>query len=87
MLDATSRSAISKSSRRRVVRWLVGTSVGDLERELIVQTLAETEGNRTVSARILGVSVRTLRNKISEYTESGIDVPRPSGESVSPVRR
>lgn len=87
MSDATSRSAISKSSRRRVVRWLVGTSVGDLERELIVQTLAETEGNRTVSARILGVSVRTLRNKISEYTENGIDVPRPSGEGVSSVRK
>jgi DNA-binding NtrC family response regulator len=86
MLHASSRSAISNSSRRRVVRWLVGTTVGVVERELIVQTLADADGNRTVSARILGVSVRTLRNKIIEYTDNGIDVPRPRSDSSANLR-
>lgn len=77
MQSASTRSAISNSSRRRVVRWLVGTSVSDVERDLIVQTLADSDGNRTVSAQILGVSIRTLRNKITEYSDQGIDVQCP----------
>jgi DNA-binding NtrC family response regulator len=86
MQDAPSRSAISNSSRRRVVRRLVGTTVADVERELIVQTLADADGNRTVSARILGVSIRTLRNKITEYTDDGIDVQRPRSDSSGNLR-
>jgi two-component system response regulator FlrC len=38
-----------------------------MERRLIGQALNETEGNRTHAARILGISVRTLRNKLAEY--------------------
>jgi regulatory Fis family protein len=41
-----------------------------------LETLANTDGNRTESARLLGVSIRTLRNRISEYAADGIDVPR-----------
>jgi DNA-binding NtrC family response regulator len=67
---------ISGSSRRRLVRWLVGSHISDIERELILATLALTHGNRTVSARLLGVSVRTLRNKIAGYSSEGLAVPR-----------
>ena len=47
-----------------------------VERDLVLETLAHTHGNRTVSARLLGVSVRTLRNKIAEYSAEGHDIPR-----------
>jgi DNA-binding NtrC family response regulator len=56
---------------------LVGLPIRDVERDLVLETLASTQGNRTVSARVLGMSVRTLRNKISEYSADGIDVPPP----------
>ena len=68
----------SAMGRRRaaVARWLVGSPIRDVERDLVLETLANTHGNRTASARLLGVSVRTLRNKIAEYLAEGIDVPR-----------
>jgi len=67
---------ISGSSRRRLARWLVGSPISDVERDLVLETLASTHGNRTVSARLLGVSVRTLRNKITKYSGEGLDIPR-----------
>ena len=66
---------ISSSSRRRLARWLVGLPISVVERDLILETLAGTHGNRTVSARLLGVSVRTLWNKINEYSAEGLDIP------------
>jgi hypothetical protein len=54
---------------------LVGTPVKDIERDLVLETLCNTQGNRTASARLLGFSVRTLRNKITEYSADGIFVP------------
>ena len=59
---------ISSSSRRRLARCLVGSSIRMVERDMILETLAHTRGNRTVAARLLGVSVRTLRNKIAHYS-------------------
>lgn len=44
-----------------------GGRMKDMERELIINTLKETSGNRTKTAQLLGVSVRTIRNKIKEY--------------------
>ncbi|MEA3133344.1 MAG: hypothetical protein QOG17_1190 [Gammaproteobacteria bacterium] len=58
-----------------VVPFLIGSTVGEIERELVLQTLAHCNGNRTRAARVLGVSVRTLRNKIRQYSAEGIDVP------------
>ncbi len=57
-----------------VVPFLIGATVGEIERELILQTLRRCEGNRTHAARMLGVSVRTLRNKIREYAAHGAEV-------------
>ena len=42
---------------------------------LVVQTLARCDGNRTRAARMLGLSVRTLRNKVRLYSAEGIEVP------------
>jgi transcriptional regulator with GAF, ATPase, and Fis domain len=67
---------ISYVARRRLARWLVGLPIRDIEQDLILETLACTHGNRTVTARLLGVSVRTLRNKIAEYSAEGLDIPR-----------
>ena len=71
---------ISCASRRRLARWLVGSPIRDVERDLVLETLANTHGNRTASARLLGVSVRTLRNKITEYSAEGVDIPRHEGK-------
>jgi len=54
---------------------LIGSTVGEVERALVVQTLACCDGNRTRAARMLGLSVRTLRNKIRLYSAEGIEVP------------
>ncbi|HHM23892.1 MAG TPA: sigma-54-dependent Fis family transcriptional regulator [Bacteroidetes bacterium] len=50
-------------------------NLSEVEKKLILQVLQETGGNRTKSAEILGISVRTLRNKIREYREAGIPIP------------
>jgi DNA-binding NtrC family response regulator len=45
----------------------VGTTVREMERQLIQKTLDNTGGNRTHAARLLGISLRTLRNKLNEF--------------------
>jgi len=56
---------------------LVGRTVADVERDLIIDTLGHCLGNRTHAANILGISIRTLRNKLKQYNEQGITVPSP----------
>ena len=56
---------------------LVGRTVAAVERDLIIDTLYHCVGNRTHAATILGISIRTLRNKLKQYTEDGIQVPTP----------
>lgn len=50
----------------------LGMSLSEVERRLILQTLEHTQNNRTKAAHILGISIRTLRNKINEYKEAGL---------------
>jgi len=54
---------------------LVGLAAHDVERELILATLRATQGNRTHAAAILGISIRTVRNKLTEYQRDGIEIP------------
>jgi two-component system response regulator FlrC len=62
----------------------VGRTVAHVERELIIETLEHCLGNRTHAANILGISIRTLRNKLKQYSEQGISVPMPGdGERPS----
>ena len=52
----------------------VGMSMKEAEKKLIFETLKETGGNRTKAAKILGISIRTLRNKLNEYRAEGEDI-------------
>jgi two-component system response regulator FlrC len=66
----------------QVTRALVGRTVADVERDLILETLKHCLGNRTHAANILGISIRTLRNKLNEYADEGVPIPPPgSGEA------
>jgi DNA-binding NtrC family response regulator len=57
---------------------LVGRRMDDVERDLILETLGRTLGNRTHAATILGISIRALRNKLREYAAQGVTVPPPA---------
>ncbi len=59
---------------------LVGRTVADVERDLIIDTLSHCLGNRTHAANILGISIRTLRNKLKQYSDSGVPVQPGSDE-------
>lgn len=61
---------------------LVGRTVADVERDLIIDTLKHCLGNRTHAANILGISIRTLRNKLRQYADEGLAIPMP-GEADS----
>ena len=68
----------SKSDQALPVGGLVGRSMDEVERALILGTLDHTLGNRTRAATILGISIRALRNKLRDYSRLGIEVPTPS---------
>lgn len=57
---------------------LVGRRMEEVERDLILETLGHTLGNRTHAATILGISIRALRNKLRDYAAQGARVPPPS---------
>ena len=58
-------------------RGLVGQTVAQVECDLILDTLDHCLGNRTHAAKILGISIRTLRNKLNEYVDAGLSVAEP----------
>ena len=66
-----------------LVRCLIGHTVEEVERELILCSLSHFCGNRTCAAKMLGISVRTMRNKISEYAAQGRFVPAPGQSQMS----
>ena len=63
----------------QVSRALVGRTVAEVERDLILETLKHCLGNRTHAANVLGISIRTLRNKLNEYSADGVPIPPPGG--------
>ena len=75
---AIANSAVAGAA---AVRRFVGRTVSEVERDLIIETLQHCLGNRTHAANILGISIRTLRNKLKQYTDEGVAVPMP-GEQM-----
>ncbi|HEY2068684.1 MAG TPA: sigma-54 dependent transcriptional regulator [Rhizomicrobium sp.] len=69
-------SAAVQAATVVATRGLVGRTVSDVERDLILDTLDHCLGNRTHAANILGISIRTLRNKLREYSQSGLAIPQ-----------
>jgi DNA-binding NtrC family response regulator len=57
----------------------------EVERDLILETLSHTLGNRTHAATILGISIRALRNKLRDYAAQGIPVPPPPAGVAVPL--
>ena len=80
-LDPSKPAAVAHAAlaAEAVTRALVGRTVADVERDLILETLKHCLGNRTHTANILGISIRTLRNKLNEYAADGVPVPPPNG--------
>jgi two-component system response regulator FlrC len=52
--------------------WAPGRTLDDIERNVILEALTYHQGNRTHTARALGISIRTLRNKLADYRRLGI---------------
>ena len=76
--DAGARAAqVAATTAEAISRSFVGQTVAAMEQQLIIDTLEHCFGNRTHAANILGISIRTLRNKLKEYTEAGVSVPAP----------
>ncbi|OLF78210.1 AAA family ATPase [Maricaulis sp. W15] len=57
---------------------MIGRTVAEVEQDLILNTLDHCFGNRTHAANILGISIRTLRNKLKLYSDQGLDIPAPN---------
>ena len=72
--ETANRAAMAADAATRA---FVGRTVADVEQQLILDTLTHCFGNRTHAANILGISIRTLRNKLKEYGDAGVAVPAP----------
>jgi len=57
------------------VESLIGRKISEVEKEMILNTLDQCLGNRTHAANILGISIRTLRNKLNQYKDDGVNIP------------
>jgi two-component system response regulator FlrC len=78
-------AAHAAMAAEQVTRNLVGRTVAEVERDLILETLKHCLGNRTHAANILGISIRTLRNKLNEYAADGAPIP-PANGGGEPMR-
>lgn len=90
--DATSAADSAAGSENQgdaaaesATRAIVGRTVSDVERDLIIDTVYHCLGNRTHAANILGISIRTLRNKLKQYSQDGLTIPMPGDTGPVPA--
>jgi transcriptional regulator with PAS, ATPase and Fis domain len=69
LLGALAREE-SSAEEREGLKLFAGLSVAEAEKRLIFETLKSTNNNKTKAAELLGISIRTLRNKLHEYGDS-----------------
>ena len=62
-------TADTASRSHSAIAMQAGMTVKEMERQLIRKTLEEVNDNRTHAAELLGISIRTLRNKLKEYQQ------------------
>lgn len=74
-VDCGGQTGVESSATKDCTRAMVGRTVAAVERDLILATLQHCHGNRTHAADILGISIRTMRNKLRTLTAAGIFVP------------
>lgn len=68
--DLPDRREEERRAAERMVSVEVGTTVDEAEKQLILKTLQSTQNNKTKAAEILGISSKTLQNKLKEYSAS-----------------
>lgn len=86
LTDVTANQTITTQAAQAadaMSRAIVGRTVADVERDLILDTLDHCLGNRTHAANILGISIRTLRNKLNQYSNEGLSVANPGEQRTS----
>ncbi len=69
-----SQFSLDGSDDRMDRSWAPGRTLDDIERSVILEALTYHQGNRTHTAKALGISIRTLRNKLADYRRLGIHV-------------
>ena len=69
-LPAESLEALAAGAKS----WEPGRTLDDIEKSVILEALQYHKGNRTHTARALGISIRTLRNKLADYRRDGLNV-------------
>lgn len=79
--DTATAGTQSRADDDRTVHVEVGTTVNEAERQLILKTLQSTHNNKTRAAEILGITTKTLQNKLKEYSQAGAD----SGKAETPA--
>ena len=75
----SSASSVPEVQNQAGVESMIGRTIADVERDMILNTLDHCLGNRTHAANILGISIRTLRNKLNQYKEEGSEIPAAGG--------
>ena len=81
-VELTGAASAAPAVRAAGIAGLVGRKMDDVERDLILETLTHTLGNRTHAATILGISIRALRNKLRDYTSAGLPVTPPGSAAA-----
>jgi DNA-binding NtrC family response regulator len=75
------------AAERASIRPLIGHTLALIEREFILQTLKVSRGNRTLTANVLGISIRSLRDRIRNYRDQGESVAEPESGSSDHLTR
>ena len=76
-LDAAAERAVNAAEGAIKGALRIGQTVAEVEQDLILSTLDHCLGNRTHAANILGISIRTLRNKLRAYQDAGVSIAAP----------
>jgi DNA-binding NtrC family response regulator len=77
MAPALSLPCSTMPAATDVVLPTAGRTIEAVEKDMILDTLYRSKGNRSQAAAVLGISIRTLRNKLNEYERNGTAIPRP----------